>query len=248
VIRALRIALLGVSACGLTADFSGIQGGAPKADAGSGGYCASLSPAPRLCADFDEGALGPDWSRVDVSAGATAILDATARTPPASFLSAFTLESAAPVFARLEKTLPLEATYVHVGFDLLLDASVGSLELAVIYQRVADGTGYGLFYKEDDGGKLLLYSKALPTEGGDVSERDDTIGVPPTDWVRVEIDVSFGDDGSYIVKHDGAVVVSEAHLPTATPSRVDQSVAIGFNTPKTASGRAHFDDVVIDWH
>jgi hypothetical protein len=60
---------------------------AGKSDAGTIGYCASLSPAPDFCDDFDEGAANPVWDQVTSVGGAVAVDAAESVSAPDSMVS-----------------------------------------------------------------------------------------------------------------------------------------------------------------
>jgi hypothetical protein len=268
-------------ACGLTADFSGLQGGAPlgSADAGPGfdaaqadvarpeasgddapagadapdagadanlGFCASLSPAPRLCADFDEGQpLQAGWTLLDLyPAGMMAKLDTNALSPPGSFLSAIN-PSGAPSSARLQESVPALSSHVHVAFAMLLQPTDGQFELCALHEVTQTGATSGLFYKEE-GGKLLTYLDTLSSDGGTTGIVHQ-LGAPPSGWLHVEIDMDVSDTGTVVVKHDGVVVVNDTNVPTATPSRVQLFVELGYYSSAAATGTANFDNVVVDW-
>ena len=254
-------------ACGLTADFSGLQGGTrdagsgdagdanaeAQADAGEGGegaapdggFCASLATPVRFCADFDEGApVGAGWSSVDVWQGQSASVDFTYFTPPGSFLSSIDAASA-PASARLQEDVPTDATRVHVEFEMLLPPYQGNFELCTLHEPVADGTTYGTFYKYENG-NLLVFTRNLGADGGEV-DAVDTIGPPPSSWLHVEIDVNVATSGSVVVKHDGQVVVNHPGVDTSTLTRASMFVELGYYSDAPATTLAHFDDVIVDW-
>jgi hypothetical protein len=60
---------------------------AGKSDAATVGYCASLSPAPDFCDDFDEGAANPAWDQVTSLGGAVAVDAAESVSAPDSMVS-----------------------------------------------------------------------------------------------------------------------------------------------------------------
>ena len=135
-------ATFGVAACGLTADFSGLQTGAPSPlDAGSEdggtypsdaradvpvatsdagpGFCASLKTPVKLCSDFDEGEpVDAGWESTDTYGGESVAVGATAFSPPGAFASAIN-PSGAPSSARLLQTVPLQSASVHLEFEML---------------------------------------------------------------------------------------------------------------------------------
>jgi hypothetical protein len=252
------------TACGLTADFSGLQGGvrdgavedagaaeAPPegeaSDDGSSGFCASLSPKPRLCADFDEGLpVGAGWTTVDVSQGQTVSVDpSVSYSPTASLLSAVSPMGTGYESGRLEESLPVLASHVHAEFKVLLPGGGGPFELFSLQQITPDGSYYGLYYKEE-GGKLVAYVSALGSDGM-MHGKVYPLGAPPVTWLHVEIDMDISDTGTLVVKHDGAAVVNAVNLPTSTPTRAQLASEIGFFSPNPATAQVHFDDVVIDW-
>ena len=258
-----------LAACGLTADFSGLQGGTRDAGGASGAvdaspadggaaaaldagsdaatdahFCASRSPAPQLCADFDEGMpVDTGWAPVDTSPHATVKVDSIGFSPPGSMLSAIT-PADVPAIARLRAPVPLKAASVHVEFELLLPTGGGPFELCAIHETAPDGTDYGLFYKEEQG-RLLVYVGTLEGDGG-LDQFVYPLGAPPAQWLHVAIDFGLGDPGTVTVKHDGATVIN-ASIPTATAGASALFVALGFYSANGATARADFDDVVVDW-
>lgn len=263
-LAALRLALgLPLAACGLTADFSGLQGGvadagrdssmdgaadAPAADvmdAGAAGFCGRVSPPVRLCADFDEGGpVSAGWTSTDVYAGDTVGVDNVYFSPPGSFLGSIT-QSTTPSSARLQEDLPLDAQKVHVEFEMLLPPVSGNLEICTLHQQLADGTTYGVFYKYENG-NLLIFLRTLGGDGGEVDVVN-PIGPPPAGWMHVDIDVVVGPSGNIVVKHDGAVVVNDTGVNTSTDSRQSMFVELGYYSFAPATAVAHFDNVIIDW-
>jgi len=188
-----------LAGCGLTADYSGLQGGGHDSGLGTGdgassvpdasilpdaadaadasdasdaldasagsedapdsaaSFCASLSTAVKLCTDFDEGEQitmtdSAGWNYTDEYGGAvTAVSTVQSFSPPASFFSTVN-PSGAPSSARLEENLLTTPSSVHIEFEMLLTPSTtGTLELAALHEVLADGTTYGLFYREVNG-------------------------------------------------------------------------------------------------
>lgn len=248
-------------ACGLTADFSGLQGGtrdAGVADVGNplqgdggdtaspdAGFCASLVTPVHLCADFDEGAaVGAGWSATDVSQGQSATVDFTYYSPPGSFLSVISADDS-PASARLQEDLPIDTPHVHVEFEMLLPTFDGNLEVCTLHEPVADGTTYGLFYKYQDG-NLLVFVRSLDDDGGEV-DYTGQIGPPPATWLHVEIDTDVSESATIVVKHDGVVVLSATDVNTSTLTRGSMFVELGFYAFDPATTLAHFDNVIVDW-
>jgi hypothetical protein len=262
-VAAIVLACALAAACGLTADFSGLQGGtrdgggdatSPSpdgafdvADAGSpdGGFCASHAASVHFCADFDEGAaVGAGWSSTDVWQGQSISVDGTYYTPPGSFLSQIS-SSVSPASARLQEDLPTTASHVHIEFELLIPQLSGNFEICTLHQPVADGTTYGLFYKYQNG-KLLVFVRTRADDGGE-ADFTGAIGPPPTGWLHVEIDADVSASGTIVVKHDGSVVLSQANVNTSTDTRASMFVELGYYSFDPADALAHFDNVIVDW-
>ena len=265
-------AMVPLAACGLTADFSNLQGGTrdagvpPSAEDGAAedveaaapldapaeggdahpGFCASLTTPVRFCDDFDEGqAIGDGWDATDVYQGSTAALDFTYYSPPASFLSQIDAASS-PGSARLQKDLPIDTPHVHVEFKMLLPQISGqNFELCTLHEPVADGTTYGLFYKYQNG-NLLVYVRTLDEDGGE-NDFVKQIAPPPSGWLDVAIDADISHSATVVVTHGGTVVVNATNVDTSTTNRASMFVELGYYSSNAASAIAHFDDVVVDW-
>lgn len=258
-----------LGACGITADFGGLQGGAavdasapdattthdagdeaapPEAGVGgetSSGFCGSLPVAPKLCADFDEGKpVDTGWTLRDATPHAIVAVDANGYSPPGSMQSAITPDDV-PASARLQQAVPVLATHVHMELKMLLPTGGGPFELVALHEEAPDGKNYGFFYKQENG-NLLVYVGSLHADGG-LAQYVYPLGAPPATWLHVEIDIDIGDHGAVLVKHDGAIVVNETDVQTATDDRRQLFVELGFYSPDGATAHADFDDVVVDW-
>lgn len=242
--------------CGLTADFAGLQGGTRDAGApveagapvdAAAGFCASRTPQPKLCADFDEGKpVNFGWTLVDVEGGGAVSVGTDAFSPPGAFLSAVAPSVDGLSSGRLQESLPVLASTVHVEFEMrIAPGDSGPFELCAIHQLTNDPTAHGLFYKEENG-KLLLYVNSVDADGG-TTWAVYPFGPAPSSWLMVEIDVTLGAAGSVTVKHDGVVVMQATNIPTSTEPRAQLFVDLGFYAFQRATARASFDNVVVDW-
>jgi hypothetical protein len=286
----LAVGPLALIACGLTADYSGLQGGlrlglsdgappppnadattdgaldapspvdgagpldagsrdgdaAPDASLTSQGFCASLAVQVKLCDDFDEGQpIEAGWGAADLYGGEAIGLSSTAFSPPSSFSSAVN-PGGAPSSARLLQTVPTQSPHVHAQFELLLTPSDGTFELGAIHQVTADGTTYGLYYREVK--SLLQVQLRSLSSNGTLFDQTWPIGAPSSGWVKVDLDLVVDEDaGSFEVQQNGSVVVSETNEPTSTPSRTAMFFELGFYTFDPGSGTANFDDATLDW-
>ncbi len=245
-----------VSGCGLTADWTGIQGGTPdggalpKADGGAGvgtpiPFCASLQTPVQFCADFDEG--GPvqaGWDTVDLYNGAGTIsLSPEAFSAPSSFQSAL-FDLTSPLSARLVKQVTKTASHARMEFELKIESAPtsGTLELAALHENVGMNT-YGVFFEEVDGALRVevRLDNGIPAPG------PWTIGPPPSGWTNFVIDVDISDSGSVTVQEGTATVLSASNVQTSVDDRDAMFVELGFYDNDSAAAQATFDNVIVDW-
>ncbi len=256
----MLLLVVGATACGLTADFGGLQGGqgadaaidaaaidaaasdAAAADAAKT-FCETLATPVKLCADFDEGgAVDDGWDTSDLTLGGTVGVTTNAFSAPGAFSSAVNPISD-PLSARLLENVPTMSPHVHVELEMLLVPSDGTFELAVIHQ-VANDTTYGLFFRE----VASALQAELKTLNADGSEFDMTwpIGPPPADWTHVILDLNVADSGSFTVQQ-GSTVVAQTNVPTSTSGRTSMFVELGLYSFDPAGAQATFDNATIDW-
>lgn len=244
------------TACGLTADFGGLQGGeiadaavsdAPVEDAAptdaAKTFCESLATPVKLCADFDEGAsVDTGWDTSDLTLGGAVSVTANAFSAPGAFLSAINPVND-PLSARLLENVPTLSPHVHVEFEMMLVPSDGTFELAVIHQ-VANDTTYGLFFREVSSA-LQAQLRTLNADGSEYSMTW-PIGPPPSGWTNVSLDLDVADSGSFTVQQ-GATVITQTNVPTSTSGRTSMFVELGLYSFDPAGAQASFDNATIDW-
>ncbi len=97
-----------------------------NSDAATVGYCASLSPAPDFCDDFDEGPANPAWDQVTGVGGAVAVDALQSVSPPDSMVSTVNAAQAeGSVDLAGYKSLPSKqgvAGTATLGFEIRIDA------------------------------------------------------------------------------------------------------------------------------
>lgn len=144
-ILALATACLGLVSCTLLVDTLG-----PYDSAGSTSppFCASQSPAPELCSDFDEGKpYNKGWTAVFLSPGATLATKAGVDVSPPDALVANTPQFTVPTqdepAAGLSYDLTGQGRTVHLESQIRIDA-IGSddqcfVALAITQQQAGNG-------------------------------------------------------------------------------------------------------------
>jgi hypothetical protein len=158
----------------------GGTGGAGGAGGASAPYCASLSPAPILCNDFDS--VGPlvDWETVTDPPGSTvAIDDAAFRSAPRS-LRVDVPASGEFLPAFLQQGISVPPAGATLGFDLRVHAGDAEPLLVAALQNYGPDCGVGVEIIAG-GARAVQWSESGGTETSFVS-----LAASPA-WSRVEL-------------------------------------------------------------
>jgi hypothetical protein len=222
---------------------AGVDGSDSPADAAKGGsgYCATLSPKPLFCCDFDEdGGVGAGWDSVTIDPGAAASIDtSTSTSGTSSLLAQSTQANSSGISALLHKSFSnVGFTETHLAFDVHPDSAeyayVGSIDLS--------------------GGFFVAVITPAPqiqiSSSGTYPAL--TSGLPTGTWTRVYVDlvlpgsaagsltISFGDPAGTFknVVLDHMTISDSAASGTA-------SISTGLDNT-TAVWQGHFDNVTFD--
>lgn len=215
------------------------------ADGGASGFCATRTPRPAFCDDFDRGALGATWDVLERGAPQQASLDTvTFLSPPAAFAVTPPRLAAGELGATLlRRTVKGTARRFVFGFAVRADAPPTDGTLAIATLDLALDHLLTLYLRDDDPvspGPSL--AEAAPGAGAIVRTR--LASAPPAGvWTRVELDVDAA-AGHAVVRIAGAVVLS---APVSRASAVDPTIRVGalVTGPADAYG-LRFDDVTLD--
>jgi hypothetical protein len=240
-----------VSAADGATSEAGSDGGAldAKADAG---FCASLSPAPKLCDDFDEPDGGfAKWSlQYEFGGGTLAIDSAESRSAPSSLLVS-TPATANNAGARLAITPPGTAQHVSFGFDLKVDTRDPQSGYAEIGYIVVTAGFQDNFY-------LRIYTD--PTNNAFTAESyPDGASVPHNltlstsisfdTWRRVVVDVDLATAHAVTVTVDGVMAAQQALEPTLyMPGKLEVRPGIGYAAGPSSGWALRYDNVTVDWN
>ena len=192
------------AACWITGSYDALvvhpgagDGGADAlpTEAGDGavGWCATETPVPVFCDDFDETPLAAGWMTFDVQAG-TLVLDPDASVSPPLSLLASKLDSDAGARARAQSVLAAMPRYVHIDVQILIGqnsangASLLSLKLSPSYQLTLIGTRSSL----SASGTNLEIDESYSADGGPYYNTLPEVYLLPTGtWARVRLDVTL---------------------------------------------------------
>jgi hypothetical protein len=211
---------------------------APAGDAG-GRFCQSLSPAPKHCADFDDGNLLSFFD--DVQREPTPTTASVA--PDEGGVRAAIANADGCSYARLTKTVPSSGAGMRIRFNVMPVAPWPKDQI-FFFLKLEDGAGECGFLLHLDGEGA---GGQLHVQWGD-PEQDD--GVDWTElpkvgaWSEMGIELAAANPPTVTVSVDGKKAMSQAFPQCTFGTGV--YVAMGLHC---ASGTAavRYDDVVIDY-
>jgi hypothetical protein len=238
-----------------TADATSIPDAAPDAsrdapvdvaDASPLGFCASLTPAPTFCADFDEGAVDNGWSSSQSSNGTIALDGTTSTSAPDSFVST-SVTSTANVIAALFKDFGTSGSAYHLAFDLRVDAVSANAQAVVgqVQLMTSNVLDYGLSF-------IVTATDASIEEsyrsGGTTQYLLTTLASRPVtgQWTRVFIDVT-APPGTVTVHYGATLVLDHQTMPTGSANGIP-TLGAGleiFPTTSINPCKVHLDDLTF---
>lgn len=250
----LFLAVASASACSLTSipDLTSGNGRA-AGDAGAtpDAFCASLSPAPAFCEDFDG---DPDllrrWDRVHAFDGTfgVALTSSSARSAPNALLAR--VEPGGPdcAYATLEKKVPGAYRAAKLSFAVRIEQASDLPDKSVLaIQTFGDGNAQCQVYVAASGSAFGVGEQVLHEDGRrENTEHAITPLLPLGRWARVGVDVDET-ARKLTVDVDGAVVLS---VPTDlacpyVPAVVTAQVGLFCEPTRTSPRRVLHDDVTL---
>ena len=219
-------------------------------DGGPLGFCASLSPKPTLCTDFDDAIFPGAWTVGQLGASTTSSTTTASRSPARSLL--LEVPGGASGAAFVSKAFPTAATTkITVAFSVLLDARdvARDLELGPIVLGKAGGNAYEAQLELIGDNELNIEEEAPEADGG-VPQRDVAVGanVTPGVWTRITWTIALGGTSSSLTVRSEAGAASgtstfgvAAHRYPGAPT-----VRLGDEYQTPYASKVHFDDVVVD--
>lgn len=232
---------------------SGNDGGADApSDAPSDGdaeagvpFCATQSPQPKFCADFDDANPGAAWTtKTDVPNNSTVGIDMTvAKSAPASLRGeSRELLATEPGNAALRKTFLVGSTHVRLAFSARWNTTaLTSGMIAIANVDVAANRFFTLYLRNADPGMAVLEEL-----DGATTVLTPLASVPaPNTWTRVTLDLDLA-NGKATVSFDGAKV-AEAATGTAAATEVTVRVGNVYVTGPLPKFVGNYDDVTVDY-
>jgi hypothetical protein len=233
---------------------------APPADAGSDapdaapdagpGFCASLSPAPKFCDDFDDGDLADDWTVSTARAGFSRLLLDTAevKSAPASLRAESNAIASVgdSANASLRKTVLVASSHIRLAWSAKLPVtSITTGAVAICGVDVALNRFYTLWLRDEDAASP---SASLVEEiDGAVTARH-VLGQPPPAgaWTRIAVDLDLA-NGRASVSFDGAKALDSVAITPGAGSEVTVRLGNVYVKGPQPKFVGNYDDVVLDW-
>jgi hypothetical protein len=264
---------LGVAACSLTTDLSGLSDGAKDAgldatgdatadaspdaggsDAGAAAFCASKASdasAVHFCTDFDEAGVASGWSNESLAPGAIVLDDASSVSPPFSARFEMDAGAASCSYTTLFKDFTATVSSIHVEAAVFLDPdNVGPFVNGTLFlagKHVKGKDDLSLYVDADPKGLSMHEQESLP-DGGELDfNHDTTVSVPPHTWSVVALDADFA-AGTFSLRLDGQVLFDKEPLDPSARGAGTPYLQVGFacdvGLPYVRNAR--YDDVLID--
>ena len=219
-----------------------------RPDSAAKGFCATRSPGPRFCDDFDDGDLGDDWAVQTVVNGEPILDTSSATSVPASFA----IETA-PLSTNESAHVHLRATtdgaptgHVVLAFEMMIaTASFTKGTIAVATLDVSPNHFFTLYLR--DGDPDAPGPTLEETDGAAATTRHVLSKLPPAGvWTRATIDIDIAGATASVLWDDDKVL-DEAPI-TAAPAS-DPTIRVGavYVFGPADPFEARFDDVTLDF-
>jgi hypothetical protein len=161
-------------------------------DAGDGGFCATLSPKPLFCQDFDEGPVATGWDNINANVGTVDVSSAQSVSPPKSLLATFPSATNLYVFDYVAKNFKAPIGNATLEFDLDMDTIDPSQQYTKVVEFVFSGNtpNYILYLQITDSTTLSMVYQQPTSDGGVTFGDYGGTQLPPLGkWTHVKIDL-----------------------------------------------------------
>ncbi|NUO53908.1 MAG: hypothetical protein HOV80_34115 [Polyangiaceae bacterium] len=224
------------------------QTGGGAAGGGGGGapaepFCASLSPKPLVCNDFD--GVGPlvDWSSVtDPPGGSQAIDEMIFLSGHASLRAEIPADGDTFFSTTIVKPLSVQASTVKLGLDLRIEhASADPMVVAAATFAFGPACGVGIEVIEN-GARAVQWTDTVDTPFAFAA----LPGSPAAPgWARIELVYVAEGTPTVSLYVDGVPAYENEPAPGCAPSEPEISVGINY-TPPGDGWIVNIDNLVVD--
>lgn len=224
---------------------------ADSSDSAVAGYCASLSPTPGFCADFDTGAFDSQFSfEHAVGTGSLSADATTSVSSPNSFVAKLGKSSTSADFAFMTRVFSGPATQFKYAFELRLDGWPGGpvsgvLAAIVIDDGAADSHTLSLYVT----GTYAALEESFATTDGGMAYLDHKLNWTPTlgVWTHIAFSVDLNAKTCSVAVNGKADLTGIALDPSwkVGPPAID--LGWSYVASQSAAWIAHYDNVVATW-
>jgi len=229
-------------------DGGGGSDGASNPDDASGPFCASQSPKPTFCADFDQGAVLSGFDTMSAATVGSLALDTNAPlSAPASLLASITAGMADTSTGRVELlnkafgTLPTTTVHLRYGVKVAAVDPTGGAQLSEIEIGKAAIVVYVTPTK-------AYAQERVPTDAGGATYQSYPMSMALTanTWEIVDVLVDLSGH-QYTVKIAGAVALTRPLAGTVVPGKVGLALGLAYYSGSTVvASSADFDNVLLE--
>jgi hypothetical protein len=225
----------------------GGDGSSSGSDGPAGPFCASLTPKPKLCADFDDGKT-PAIATTQTGAAAAQGIDATfSKSPPNSYKIDVPALPPQISYALLEMALdtPTPPTKFIVSFDFRPDAAPAASGTLVVARVFLSQTHSVSIEPTSENGPVIREQEGGPPPTLDRPSAKFARLPGAGAWTRYEltIDLAGGIGKTATLKADGLVVATLALTGTTN----SDYFALNLGLQADAAFTARYDNLVVDY-
>lgn len=255
------VVAIACAACGITADFSGLQGGAPLPPTPPPtSSCASRTPVPTFCDDFDHEPLPGVWDVFHQVGGSLAIDPGAHVSAPSSLVARFAALTAGQLLdTTLRKRLALPAAPGRTTFELavqpvIVDAAPGAV--IVIYavdflDAAKNRYTLQLTLRQTAGELSVTLGEQSGFVDGGMAYVEHALADPLTvgRWTKIRLDVTRTAPQAATARltFDGRVELDAVALQvTVNATSIVAALGSTFESLPSKEWVIRYDDVVVD--
>jgi hypothetical protein len=219
-----------------------------RPDVAPSAYCASLSPQPRFCDDFDDFDLANGWDQATVLPQSEMDLDdGTFTSAPLSYVVATRSVDAGGAAGNvsLRKTVLGAVSHVKLAFSARFSTTTVTKGLLAIATLDVSSNHYFTLYLRDgdaDSPAAILEELAGSTQTRHLLTKLPVAGA----WTRIEIDVDLA-GAKANVTFGGQKALTDAPIDGTIGTEATIRLGAVYIYPPSDPFVANFDDVVLDF-
>ena len=221
---------------------------ADASDASTGPFCASLSPKPKFCADFDQGGTAGDYGSIF---GTPSLDVSTSKSAPASLL-AIVETSASVRGSAVQTNLSDTPTAIALSFDVFVDEYDSAHDVELVTVNYASA---GNLYCDvnvavrSNMWTVGEYCQMNGTATGVAAAHHTSSQLMRGKWTHIDVTAAVVSGGALTMAVDGV----KAFDGTMEPGFVTGKTAIVIGIPylqtvATSRSKVFTDNVVYDYH